>query len=226
MHIDTDNLHIKNGNNYDLEKDPYETNNLANHPAYQKELKKLRKSLYSWMKKMPDLSFYPENYLIDYAFKEPIEFGTTHKKDIEFYLKISHLQLVPFSKAKLKLVKFLKSSDKFTRYWALIVYTSFGKKATVFSDEIQQILTSDSYLLNKMRAAEFLEISGAKNTSEELLSIFYESKNETEALLILNSIILLKDYYQKRNFTIDASKIDANVKKNKLIKERLTYLNL
>ena len=109
---------------------------------------------------------------------------------------------------------------------ALIVCTSFGKKATVFSDEIQQILTSDSYLLNKMRAAEFLEISGAKNTSEELLSIFYESKNESEALLILNSITLLKDYYQKRNFTIDASKIDANVKENKLIKERLTYLNL
>ena len=211
---------------YDLEKDPYETNNLANNPAYQKELKKLRKCLYSWMKKMPDLSFYPENYLIDYAFKKPIVFGTIHKKDIEFYLKISHLQLVPFSKVKPKLAKLLKSSDKFTRYWALIVCTSFGKKATVFSDEIQQILTSDSYLLNKMRAAEFLEISGAKNTSEELLSIFYESKNETEALLILNSITLLKDYYQKRNFTIDASKIDANVKENKLIKERLTYLNL
>ena len=211
---------------YDLEKDPYETNNLANYPAYQKELKTLRKHLYSWIKNMPDLSFYPENYLIDYAFKNPIEFGTTHKKDIELYLKIGQLQLVPFSKAKPKLAKLLKSSDKFTRYWALIVCTSFGKKATFFSDEIQHILISDSYLLNRMRAAEFLEISGVKNTSKELLSILYQSINETEALLILNSMTLLKEFYQKRNFTIKASNMDAKVRENKLILQRLTYLNL
>lgn len=211
---------------YDLEKDPYETNNLANNPAFLKELKQLRKCLYSWMKKMPDLSFYPEHYLIDNTFKNPIEFGKSHKKEIVGYLKINHLQLMPFSKAKPKLLKLLKSSDEITRYWALIVCTNFGKKATVLSDEIKQIMTSDSYLINKMRAAEFLEISGLKDTSKDMLSILYQSKNETELLLILNSMALLKDFYQKNNFEIEVSKMDKKIRENMLIKERLDYLNL
>lgn len=45
---------------YDLEKDPYEINNLANNPRYSKELKKHRKLLEKWIKETDDKGQYPE----------------------------------------------------------------------------------------------------------------------------------------------------------------------
>lgn len=44
---------------YDLEKDPFEINNLANNPAYSAELQKLRKVLEDWVAKN-DKGTYPE----------------------------------------------------------------------------------------------------------------------------------------------------------------------
>jgi arylsulfatase A-like enzyme len=211
---------------YDLEKDPYETNNLVTNSAFSKELKQLRECLNSWIKKMPDLSFYPEHYLIDNAFSNPIEFGEANKKNISRYLKISNLQLLPFSKAEPKLLKLLKSSDEITRYWALIVCTSFGEKAASLSNEINQIMISDSYLLNKMRAAEFLGILGIQDTSKEMLTLLYESDNATESLLILNSMVLQKDFYKKNSFIIKTNKLNKKLREHELINQRLTYLNL
>ncbi|WP_405267289.1 sulfatase [Cellulophaga sp. Ld12] len=210
---------------YDVENDPYETINLANNPAFQKSLKQLRKNLSGWMRSMPDLSFYPEHLIIEKAFSTPITFGTAHKKEISSYLKIANLQLIPFEKAKLKLAKYLDSSDDLERYWALITCSSFSTQAAVFSNQIQQIMRSDSLLINRMRAAEFFGITGILDSSNYLTEMLYDSTNEKEALLILNTIALQQDYYQKYQFNIDIKKLDKAVFKNKLIQERLKYLN-
>ncbi|MDO6470395.1 sulfatase [Maribacter sp. 1_MG-2023] len=210
---------------YDVENDPYETINLANNPAYQKSLKQLRKNLNGWMSSMPDLSLFPENYIIDEAFNDPIAFGQAHKTEISKYLKIANLQVIPFHKAQHKLKKYLKSTDELERYWALISCSSFGAQAGAFTNQIKQIMKSDPLLINKMRAAEFLGIIGILDSSKYLTEILYESTNEKEALLILNTIALLQDYYQKYQFNIDIKKLDKAVFKNKLIQERVTYLN-
>ncbi|MGO4917943.1 sulfatase family protein [Maribacter spongiicola] len=210
---------------YDVENDPYETINLANNPAYRKSLKQLRKNLSGWMKSMPDLSLYPENYIIDEAFNDPITFGQEHKKEISSYLKIANLQVISFKEAHPKLKKYLESSDDLERYWALISCSSFGTQAVEFSDQIQQMMKSDSLLINRMRAAEFLGITGILDSSKYLTEILYESTNEKEALLILNIIALQQDYYQKYQFNIDIKKLDKAVFKKKLIQERVTYLN-
>lgn len=210
---------------YDVENDPYETINLANNPAYQKSLKQLRKNLNSWMSSMPDLSLYPENYIIDKAFNDPITFGQAHKKEISNYLKIANLQIIPFKEAQPKLKKYLESTDDLERYWALITCSSFGTQADEFSDQIQQMMTSDSLLINRMRAAEYLGITGTLNSSKFLTEMLYSSTNEKEALLILNTITLQQDYYQKYQFNIDIKKLDKAVYQNSLIQERVTYLN-
>ena len=210
---------------YDIEKDPFEMNNLAANPTYYKKLKELRNSLNSWMKAMPDLSFYPENYIIDNAFENPISFGIANTKAISKYLKIANLQVIPFHDAQHKLKKYLKSTDELERYWALISCSSFGKQAGAFTNQIKQIMKSDPLLINRMRAAEFLGITGALDSSTYLTEMLYTSNNEKEALLILNTIALQQDYYQKYQFTIDIKKLDEAVFKNKLIQERVTYLN-
>ena len=210
---------------YDIENDPFETKNLANDPAYSKNLRQLRSTLNSWIKSMPDLSFYPEHFIIANAFKDPITFGHQHKKDIATYLKIANLQVLPFHKAQPKLNKYLNSSDALTRYWALITCSSFGAKAGKFTNHIKQMMVNDTSLINRMRAAEFLGITGAKNSAVELTNMLYQSTNEKEALLILNTITLQRDYYKKYQFVIDSTKLNPAVIDNQLIQERLKYLN-
>ncbi|AIZ41827.1 sulfatase family protein [Cellulophaga baltica] len=210
---------------YDVEKDPFETNNLAYDAAYHKELLKLRKSLNSWIKSMPDLSFYPEHLIMEKAFINPIAFGAAHKKNISSYLKIANLQLLPFDEAKPKLLKYLDSPDELERYWALISCSSFGLKASELSDKIEALMTSDTLLINRMRAAEFLGITGLKDSSNALTNLLYQSNNEKEALLLLNTIVLQQDYYKNDQFSINSELINKAVLKNKLIQERLKYLN-
>ena len=39
---------------YEIEKDPWETNNLVDRKAYQNQLNRLRKALDNWLKKIDD----------------------------------------------------------------------------------------------------------------------------------------------------------------------------
>jgi len=85
---------------YDWENDPFETNNLADDSNYKETLAKMRDKLDSWVKGMPDLSFYPEHYLINNAFDNPVAFGQANKAAIQKYIDIANLELVPFTDAK------------------------------------------------------------------------------------------------------------------------------
>lgn len=210
---------------YDLEKDPFETNNLAKNVSHQSTLLKMRKSLICWMEEQNDLSLYPEFYLLENAVQNPAKFGKEHKKDIKNYLSISNLALLDYNKVAPEISKYLKSDDPWERYWALIVCTSFGKKAKEFLTEFEKIMASDPQLINRMRAAEYLGITGIKDTSKSMIKLVSQSKNETEALLILNSIALQKDFYQKNDFSIDVSMLNEKARENKLVLERLKYIN-
>ncbi|MWW25295.1 sulfatase family protein [Algibacter lectus] len=210
---------------YDIEKDPFETNNLADKEGYQAELKTMRKTLISWMECQPDLSFYPEFYLLENAIQNPVEFGNAHKKEIKSYLNISNLALLDYDKASSKISKHLTSNDPWKRYWALIVCTTFAEKAKAFIPQIENIMKSDTQLINRMRAAEYFGVTGLKDTTKDMIETVYQSKNDTEALLILNAIALQKDFYQQYNFSINTSKINKKLLENKLISERVAYIN-
>ncbi|WP_152285437.1 sulfatase family protein [Flavicella marina] len=211
---------------YDIEKDPYETNNLANLPEYQKTVKELRKNLNTRICSMPDLSFYPEFYLLKNAFNNPVAFGQEHKKDIKKYLKVADYMLADFDKIEKKLIKSLDSNDPWERYWAIITCSSFGTKAISLTKKLEKIEANDPELINSVRAAEYLGIIGKKNPANSMTTALYNSKDSTEALLILNSIVLMRDGYNYK-FNIDRSRINPNVLQEKLISDvRLAYLNV
>ncbi|WP_343329630.1 sulfatase [Polaribacter staleyi] len=210
---------------YNVEVDPYELDNLATKPAYKKALKKLRKNLNKRVSNMPDLSFYPEFYLINNAFDNPVAFGQKHKKEIQKYIKTSNLMLLAFNKAKSKLQKGLQSSDPWMRYWSLISCSAFGAEAKEFSPLIKAISKNDSQLINKVRAAEFLGLTKAQNPTEVMTQALYESNDGAEALLILNSIVLMEDCKAHYAFNIDESKLKRNVLDEPQVLRRLKYLN-
>lgn len=210
---------------FDVEADPFETNNLAKEPQYAKVLKQMRSKLNTWESNMPDLSFYPEFYLIQNVFDNPVAFGQTHKRDIAKYIKIADLALENYQDVTNELKANLKSKDPWTRYWALTVCSSFGQKANELKEIISHIAQSDNTLINKVRAAEFLGLTNNVHPAKVMTDALYQSKDGVEALQILNSIVLMRDGKFKYQFDIKAEKLDAQVKNEKMVLRRLEYLN-
>ena len=52
---------------YDLQKDPFELNNLAEEASYSKKLRKFNSLLEDWMINTRDLGGLPEQEIIDYS---------------------------------------------------------------------------------------------------------------------------------------------------------------
>ena len=209
---------------FDVEADPYETKNLAQDEAYKETLISLRGKVNDWVKGMPDLSFYPEYYLIKNAFDNPVQFGQNHKEDIKKYVDIANLSLESFDTAKSKLETHLNASDTWERYWALIACSSFKEKAKELMPIIKSISETDPELINKVRAFEYLGLASEIDPSEGMTNALYASNDGAEALLILNSIVLMYQGEHHYKFEIDKSKLSKNVLDEDQVLRRLEYL--
>ncbi|WP_346882616.1 sulfatase [uncultured Algibacter sp.] len=210
---------------YDIEADPYETHNLAKEEAYSKTLVEMRDNLNTRTKTMPDLSFYPEFYLIENAFENPVLFGQEHKEDIKNYIDIANLSLENFDNVKSKIETSLKSSDPWERYWGLITCSNFGKEALSLKDEITTISKTDNETINRVRASEFLGLTETQNPAQMMTDALYNTEDSSEALLILNSMTLMKECKLKYTFNIDRTKLKNNMLSIKLIRTRIDYLS-
>jgi arylsulfatase A-like enzyme len=177
---------------FDIENDPHETNNLANSPAHQKELLEIRKQLYDKVVSLPDLSFYPESYLLEHAFQNPVEFGQANKKELQDLIDIADLNLLDFQGAKNKIRIALKHQDPWIRYWALIVCSSFGAQAKIFESEIRSLMLNDEENLVRMRAIEYLLLNQLPIDYSLVINLLENANSETEANLMLNSLTLVK----------------------------------
>lgn len=211
---------------YDVEADPFETVNLAQSAEHQQQLKELREKLNEQVSSMPDLSFFPEFYLIKNAFDNPVKFGQANKDRINNYIQIANLSLLDFADAKTKIEASLHSSDAWERYWALIVCSSFGDEAKVFTAQASKLAKTDNELINRVRAAEFLGLIGWANPVKVMSKALYDCNDGNEALLILNSIVLMQDGPMNYEFNLELSKMNDAVKNHQMVKWRLNYLGV
>jgi len=208
---------------YDLSSDPYETLNLAGDPAYADQLSEMRKHLDKWVKGMPDLSFYPENVLRSKAFGNPVLFGQEHQEDIGTLVDIANLELLPFDEARTGIAKALDSEEPATIYWGLIVCSSFGMEAAEFESEVKALCKHQD-LLVRTRAAEFLGLTSLGDPVPPILEALYESEDGIEALLILNSLVLLMDGPEEYRFELDQDKLFPEVLQDQQVQRRLEYI--
>ena len=88
---------------------------------------------------------------------------------------------------------FLDSRDSLERYWGLIVCSSFGRQAAPFYDRTQKLAASDSSNLVRVRAAEFLGLTGQSDPRDFIKKALERSTDLHEIGLILNSVVLLQD---------------------------------
>ncbi|WP_242082925.1 sulfatase [Aestuariivivens sediminis] len=211
---------------FDVEADPFETNNLIADPKYLDLTLALRQRLNTWVKEMPDLSFYPEYVLIENAFTNPVAFGRLHQKEIAKYVDISNLCLADFESVKEKIIQSLHAEDPWERYWGLITCSIFNKEASSLESTIRSLAYHDPVHINRVRAAEYLGITRIEDPSSVMTTALYNSKTPAEALLILNSIVLMQSNPYHYTFDIQLENISGTVLENPEVKRKLDYLDL
>lgn len=126
---------------YDLEKDPYEINNLASDTDYKSELTHLRSKLYQWMEETNDPGLIPEPILEELGRKYGNKYTAMQQAE---YAGINK-RLIQIIEAGEKqdnavLLKTLASQEASERYWAA---TWLGvNKVKSASDQVK-LLTKD-----------------------------------------------------------------------------------
>lgn len=212
---------------YDLEKDPYETQNLMDDPSSRSVLVELRSKMKAQIKAMPDLSFYPEPYFLENGLSDPVQFGREHQRDIAQLADVADLALLPFSEAKGGLKTALNSNNPWHRYWGLIVCSAFGEKAAPYFDKARLMAMDDPENLVRIRAVEFLGLNNRTVDNTLILDILKNTKSESEALLILNSVALLKMVSQEFELRLPANLFDPNwmEEKRDLVRRRVDFIN-
>ncbi len=211
---------------FDVESDPFETNNLLDDPKYKDVAADMRQRLNDWIKQINDLSFFPEHFLLENAIDNPVDYGKMHKDRIHKYVDIADLCLSAFENVQQQLIKSLTSEDPWERYWALITCSIFKEKAKPLLSEIKTIAQQDPENLNRVRAAEYLGITKVEDPATFMTAALYNSKNPVEALLILNSIVLMQSNLHQYKFDIELENISENALQNTQVKWRLEYLNV
>ena len=187
---------------YDIEKDPHETNNLADDPKSASVLGDLRQRLTNQVKEISDLSFLPEPAMLSEALSNPVQFGRENQDRIGKLVDTANLSLLPFAKAKSGIAQAFKSNDPWVRYWGAIVCSSFGKEASSFTETAKNLVKNDADNLVRVRAAEFLALIGAVKPQEAIYLSLKNAESEVEANLILNTVTLLQDGQPGYEFNI------------------------
>jgi arylsulfatase A-like enzyme len=206
---------------YDVEADPYETDNLAQDPAYAKTLSDLRQRLTAKVKGLPDLSLFPESYLAQEAFDNPVAFGQARQAEIGRLVDIADLSLVPFGQAESAIRAALTSENPWERYWGLIVCSTHGPTALSLAEQAKAMARKDPELLVRMRAAEFLGLISAADPRPVIREVLAQAEHPLVALLTLNAVVLLRDGKPGYAFTISAKDVKAQ---HPNISRRLEYL--
>jgi len=207
---------------YDIEADPYEVNDLSGDPAHAKVLAALRDRLSRRVKGLPDLSFFPESELDKQgAFADPVGFGRRQKERIAQLVDTADLALAPFADAAGGIEAALSSDDPWQRYWGLNACSCFGKRAERFVDAARKLAAGDAEPLVRVRAAEFLALIGAADPRPVIMDVLATADHPLEALLTLNTVVMLRDGQTACEFDITAKSVKA---KDSQIDRRLRYL--
>ena len=211
---------------YDIDQDPHEVNDLSASPAHQEILIQMREQLREKLAALPDLSFYPEPYLLEHALGNPVAFGQNHQQEIKELMAVADLNLSSFEAVQGKIKQALTDDNPWKRYWGLVVCTSFGKKAKTLVPQIKNLVNQDQENLVRARAMEYLMLNQESFDTKIIEELLKKAQSQTEANLILNSLGLIKNLKPqlKLNLSKEIFPPEWYDKPNDLVNRRMDYL--
>lgn len=205
---------------FDLSTDPHEVNNLAADPTHQARLSEMRDQLRNQLVGMPDLGFYPEDKLYAEAMADPVAYGRSRKEEIGAMIRTADLMLRPFPEVYEDIQAALTSENAGERYWAAAVCSAFGEEASDLATYAKPLLKDESAAV-RVRAAEFLGLTGKIDPRATLIDVVNGADNEVTQLIALNAAALFHDH-SRLSYPFDASNFE-NVKGE--AQRRIDYFN-
>ncbi len=206
---------------YDLKTDPYETSNLADTPAAQADLARMRQELVRRMKSLPDTSLYPESFVIENTTQQPVLFSDTHRQQISELLDVANLSLQSFDRAAAGIQAALESESAWQRYWGLIVCSTFGDQAARFLPRAEALL-KDKQPEVRLRAIEFIGLLGHADPVPYYVAELMQSQNQANTVNLLNSMVFYTDFVQQPRKPIELETIPFSTER--FVRHRMDYL--
>lgn len=142
---------------YDVQRDPWQVNNLAKDPSFTGELKRVRALLETEMKRAGDLGLLPERELHQRAqASSPMEMGRDMKLNpLDKLLPAADLANQMNSKNVPQLIEMLRAPDSAVRWWGAIGLRALKEDAASAKDDLR-IALQDSSPDVRIAAAESL----------------------------------------------------------------------
>ena len=179
---------------YDTENDPWEIRNLADDPRYEKILLRMRKENITWMKRIADSGFIPED-----AWLPIIEKGTmydyvhSHQEFIEKLIDAAEAATTGTQKDLSDLKKLMGDSRAPMRYWGITGALLLGKDGKTLKNQIDNLLT-DSCSAVVILSAEAIYRLGEKDRAVSVLLSKLDDISPFVRLHALNTIDCLDEF--------------------------------
>ncbi|NJN28266.1 MAG: sulfatase-like hydrolase/transferase [Cyclobacteriaceae bacterium] len=163
---------------YDVSKDPWEVNNLADDPAYADVLVRLRNENDRWMRAIKDSGLMPEG-MMSIKNKTQPTYDYVHSAEYNFD-KIKHAADISTMRDMEKLpeiISLLHDEDPAVRYWGATGCLILADKAMEAKETLLQLLQDESPDV-RITAAEALCHMGAKDQATPVLVAALDVDNE------------------------------------------------
>ncbi len=178
---------------YDTENDPWEINNLANDPAYADVLKEMREANKSWVKKIKDTGFVPEDERLILADGVPLyDYFHSGALPMDDIIDAADLASMGQKENLAQIKTFLKSEVSAIRYWGATGLLILGQEAAGTVNELKNAVNDPSVSVAVV-ASEALYKLGYKEEAYKGFTRALRTDREFAQTLVYNSIFLVDD---------------------------------
>lgn len=174
---------------YKISDDPHNINNLANNPAYQDVLKRMRSVNKQWLRNIKDVGFIPESTIREYSRNSTIYESVREQRiPIEEIIETAEMASTGNSEDLEKLIDRLDHRDPSVRYWAAMGFVIQSNKAESFKKRLLSHL-NDQNLGVRITLAEALYKLDEKERAFNVIEEVLESKSPVVILHAMNVLL-------------------------------------
>ena len=178
---------------YDTENDPWEINNLAGNPEYEKVLERMRSANKEWMARIYDTGFIPEADRVERAGDLPMyNYMRSGKIELESIVDAAETATLGKPENLDELKSYLKNEEPAIRYWGATGLLILKENARPALPELKEALNDESASVVNV-AAETLYNLGENEAAKKALLLVLENSNEFARCHALNVIDCIGD---------------------------------